>query len=129
MSKIKECYYCHKKEGKLYSLRNTTTRGKDYICQVCNTKKMKRYRSTLKGKKAVSDASKRAYIKHREKWIARAKARFAIKEGFILKPNKCEVCEKLKPLQAHHEDYSKPLQVIFLCYSCHAEADKLLENK
>ena len=39
---------------------------------------------------------------------------------------KCEVCEKVKELQAHHEDYTKPLEVIFLCFSCHAEADKLL---
>ncbi len=64
----------------------------------------------------------------KEKWIARAKARYAITKGIIKKPKKCEVCEQVKPLQGHHEDYSKPLEVIFLCYTCHAEADRILES-
>ena len=87
-----------------------------------------KYFKTKKGKNAVNEASKRAYQNHKEKWIARAKARYAITKGIIIKPKKCEVCELVKPLQGHHEDYSKPLEVIFLCYSCHAEADKLLES-
>jgi hypothetical protein len=92
-------------------------------------KNIKKYSTTEKGKKALNKSSHKMYIKHKEKWIARAKTRYAISKGIIKKPTKCEVCELVKPLQAHHEDYSKPLEVIFLCYSCHAEADKALTDK
>ncbi len=37
----------------------------------------------------------------------------------------CEVCGKMKS-QAHHNDYSKPLEVRWLCPKHHKEADKAL---
>lgn len=99
--------------------KNNVLASKEYV---------KRYSLTEKGKKAISEASKRAFIKHREKWLARAKARYAVSKGILKKPNRCEVCEKVKPLQGHHEDYSKPLEIIWLCSKCHAEADKLKQS-
>ncbi len=35
------------------------------------------------------------------------------------RPERCEGCGKKKKLDAHHEDYSKPEKVNFLCRSCH----------
>jgi hypothetical protein len=126
---LKICTKC--KIGKDISEYFWHSRFKKYTtrCKKCtglgSRKGIKTYSLTPKGKKAVNEASGRAYIKHRDKWIARAKARYAIKKGIIKKPDKCEVCEHKKPLQGHHTDYSKPLEVIFLCYPCHAEADLL----
>ncbi len=38
----------------------------------------------------------------------------------IIKPNSCTECnEPNEYLEAHHEDYSKPLEVKFLCTKCH----------
>ncbi|MDB4725981.1 hypothetical protein OAF54_01000 [bacterium] len=31
----------------------------------------------------------------------------------------CECCDEVNDLQAHHEDYTKPLDVVTLCRSCH----------
>lgn len=45
----------------------------------------------------------------------------AVKEGKLLKPNFCENCGEKKDLQGHHEDYSKPLDVIWLCFLCHCK--------
>lgn len=35
----------------------------------------------------------------------------------------CEVCKELK-VQAHHTDYSKPLEVIWLCLEHHQEVHR-----
>lgn len=34
-------------------------------------------------------------------------------------PKDCEHCGVKEKVQAHHEDYSKPLEVIWLCIPCH----------
>lgn len=125
------CNYCKKEKEKVYTVKAYTVKsGKKHtrkICSDCHKEKIKNYASTTKGKKAINEASKRAYMKHKVKWIARAKARYAVKKGILTKPKWCEVCNLVKPLQGHHEDYTKPLEVIWLCTNCHADADKILE--
>jgi predicted DNA-binding protein YlxM (UPF0122 family) len=51
----------------------------------------------------------------------------AIKKG-ILRPKKCEECGRngrmrdgRREVQAHHDDYTKPLKVRWLCQPCHHE--------
>lgn len=136
MRPSKICTKCNKnKELKYYYWNNF--HGRYYArCKVCcdeyTTKNPSAYRKTKNFKKSTNESSRKAYKNHRDKWNARNKTRQAIKKGIITKPTHCEDCDKKcsgHALQAHHEDYTKPLQVIFLCYSCHAEADKLLETK
>ena len=121
-----KCIYCHEDKEKITKLRKIDDA---VVCRDCNTKRKQKYRLSETGKRKVNEASKRARIKHREKFLARAKVRYAVKIGKIEKPKKCEVCEKVKSLQGHHEDYSKPLEVIWLCSGCHADADALLLSK
>lgn len=47
--------------------------------------------------------------KHHAKWLARS----------IPIGDKCEICGATEGLEKHHPDYSKPLEVITLCRSCH----------
>jgi len=49
---------------------------------------------------------------------ARAVSSRAIKEG-RLHPCHCEVCDAGPRVCGHHEDYSKPLDVRWLCHRCH----------
>lgn len=40
--------------------------------------------------------------------------------GKIKRPNKCSMCHKSRrKIQAHHDDYSKPKKVRWLCIFCH----------
>jgi len=58
-----------------------------------------------------------------EKRRAWAIFKLAIKHK-ILSPMLCEVCGKSKT-QGHHEDYSEPLIVNWLCPKHHSEFDKI----
>lgn len=76
--------------------------------------------------------NKERYIEYQTKWSIdnREKKRAhvaiydAIKRGDIIKPTKCSKCDKEKRLHAHHEDYTKPLEVKWLCQSCHIAEHK-----
>lgn len=52
------------------------------------------------------------------------KVKSAIRMGIITKRNSCEICLN-SPTVAHHQDYDKPIDVTWLCHSCH----RLLHEK
>lgn len=54
-----------------------------------------------------------------EKRPAQMLIHYSLKTGVIKKPKFCEKCGEDKVLQGHHMDYSKPLDVLWLCPSCH----------
>ena len=43
----------------------------------------------------------------------------AIRSGKLIRPSTCTSCEREVFAEAHHHDYEKPLDVIWLCKSCH----------
>lgn len=45
--------------------------------------------------------------------------RDAIRDGVIVRAGACEECGVECDTQGHHEDYAKPLEVKWLCFSCH----------
>ena len=52
----------------------------------------------------------------------------AVKSGVMDKPHVCSICgrpDTEKRIEAHHHDYTKPLDVIWLCSVCHDKADQL----
>lgn len=57
--------------------------------------------------------------KYPEKYRARTLLRCAVKIGQIIK-QPCEVCGSLK-VEGHHKDYSKPLEVNWVCIKHHRE--------
>lgn len=55
---------------------------------------------------------------------ARSQVAYAVKTGKLVKPDKCEQCSQSLPLEAAHDDYDKPLQIVWLCIPCHRAWDK-----
>jgi len=58
--------------------------------------------------------------RNREKTQAQNKLNYAIRKG-VLSRLPCEVCYTDKNVHAHHEDYTKPLDVRWLCFQCHKD--------
>lgn len=44
---------------------------------------------------------------------------YAIRQGILVRPDTCSSCNCECVPHAHHPDYSKPLDVVWLCASCH----------
>lgn len=58
-------------------------------------------------------------VKHFDRWKARAEVNKAVARGDLKRPRCCEACGIERFTQAHHEDYSRPLDVTWLCVPCH----------
>ena len=74
---------------------------------------------------------KRMMEKYPEKMRARQKVYRAKKSG-VLVPQPCEICESEENIQAHHPDYKKPLDVMWLCPDDHRKIEienSLFSNK
>lgn len=71
--------------------------------------------------------SRRAWReKNREKVLAHTETWRAIDAGELIRQTECSRCGAPDP-HAHHEDYSKPLEVVWLCSSCHRIRHKELD--
>lgn len=117
------CTHCKTKEN-LMKLCVSTSGRRHHICRKCNTEKHIKYRSTKSGKEKTYKAVYKSIKKMQNKQNSRAKVGNAIRSGKLNKPFKCSSCHKKLVVFAHHEDYSKPLNVMWLCRSCHANKHK-----
>jgi len=137
---MKKCSRC--KETKLISEFNKQKNTKDglsYCCKTCrknwrmkNREHSKAYQKTwsLKKKEYLKDyriknRNKKAKwekdykINSPEKLKAKNKLNKAFINNKIKRPKKCQSCGTKTNIQCHHFDYSKPLEFIPLCASCH----------
>lgn len=54
-----------------------------------------------------------------EKQYAHYRVSVAIKKGELVRPTVCVECLSQARIEAHHDDYNKPLMVRWLCNRCH----------
>lgn len=50
---------------------------------------------------------------------ARSSVSYHVSAGNVTRPDRCERCNLIGPVDGHHEDYTRPLDVAWLCKSCH----------
>lgn len=87
----------------------------------------KRYQKTEAGKTSTDAARKKWINKKPEARAAHVILGNAVKNGRIQKPSQCSKCgsiERSRKIHAHHEDYARPLDVIWLCAQCHHDTHK-----
>ena len=85
------------------------------------------YQKTEAGKIATNRAKKKWIELHPEERAAQCILKNAVKSGKI-KREPCEVCGAVICIHGHHDDYTKPLDVHWLCPKCHSLHHKQLRD-
>ncbi len=91
------------------------------VCKECHKARMlvyyntPEYRAKNSGYQKARLAVKENYVKH----AARTKLGHALRMGWMTKANFCTICGSDQEIEGHHEDYSKPLDVVWVCRNCH----------
>ena len=81
----------------------------------------KRYRSSELGKQTAYKGNARYRARNQNKYDAHKRVTAALASGKLVRPLTCEQCGGSFKIQAHHEDYSRPLDVSWLCEPCHIQ--------
>lgn len=85
---------------------------------------IKRYRE--KNPEKPNEWQKAIRKKDPRKMRANNWVNYNLRCGNIQKAKICQRCNiKADKIDAHHEDYDKPKEIIWLCRTCHAKADRL----
>lgn len=130
---MKNCNICGKK--KLVSefwKDKSRSDGYAYRCKSCErvlnrkkglknfeTRKNRNKRYYQRHKKEISDKRKKYLKLNPRKVLAREAVKQAIQKGILIRPEFCERCGGKRRIVAHHDNYSKPLKVEWICSPCH----------
>jgi hypothetical protein len=130
--RLGKCKECAKKDANRHRSENLEDvqaydrmRGQDPK-RKANVKK--RYHEIYAGSDIVKKYHQKWLDNNKEKRSAHIVVGNAVKRGdLIRKP--CERCGKVKGVHGHHEDYSKPLEVIWLCKKHHGERHREINEQ
>lgn len=136
----KECFKCGQvKDSSCFYRQRSNTDGLFGKCKECtkrdvldnrkaNIERIREY-DRKRGKDPQRIARVTATVAAwRKKHPDRAKAQGvlyrAVRDGKLQRPDTCSRCGKKARIEAHHNDYSKPLEVLWVCKPCHYLADQ-----
>jgi len=112
----RDCRKCHNEQRR---------RDKERLRPI-KLKWQKEWRKNNPEKAKISD--KKKSDKYRIKSRIVSKVQWAVKTGKLIKPEKCECCERNhKRIEGHHMDYDKPFEVIWLCRICHVYTHRIID--
>lgn len=120
-SGAKKCRTCKAiKPVEHYVAKKSSLDGLLGDCKTCKRAKIQAWREKTPGYNAKHAKNSRKWQKQNpEKFAAHVAIARALRAGTVLK-QPCVICGETKS-DAHHEDYTKPLDVIWFCRKHHAE--------
>jgi hypothetical protein len=113
---LMRCYRCKEDRPEEEFHRNASKpRGRSDYCRDCKNGARRGRSPEAKRKERLAWRAK-----NREKYRAQKALQKAVAAGRIVRPESCERCDE-GPVQGHHPDYDKRLEVVWLCPRCHGE--------
>lgn len=79
------------------------------------------YAKTEAGKQAAKRARSKYSHRYPMKRAAHIIVGNAVRDGRLIKPGVYEACGRGGKIDGHHDDYTKPLDVRWLCKACHLQ--------
>jgi hypothetical protein len=118
------CVECHKKK-----VRENRAEKVDYY-RTYDAKRYKEnpqrreagaaYKKTPRGAEIHKTSVNKWRAQNQVKRRAHTKVGNALRAGILVKPDACTICgDKTRVIHGHHHDYSKPLDVLWVCPPCH----------
>lgn len=121
---INNCKSCHNKRSVEWTATNkervNENNRKRAKQQSVKEARKKRYTSEV-GRLKAREAMRRYREKRPMVEIAHRFVRLAIQKGLIKKESECSLCGSQNIIEAHHNDYTKPDVVQWLCKVCHED--------
>lgn len=117
----------NKKKRNGYGKDNSNYKGID-VNKMTSHEKYLRYKETIKrnNKKNYKKYKFAKYVKkYKNSNLEKVKAKDKAVKIKIPENKLCENCQEKFATQKHHENYFKPLEVMFVCRNCHGELDRL----
>lgn len=123
----------HCPKGHPYDEHNTilyVRKSTGRLCRKCAACRRERenspeYKAKAKRSKRHNEIVKAWEARNPEKAKAYMKVLTAIRSGKLVKPDSCSKCGKTNcRIEASHDDYTKPLEVEWLCVRCHRAKDR-----
>lgn len=134
--KKKVCSKCkQEKEPTEFYKDKSRKGGYCFICKNCDLLKSRKWKKTDRGKESQIKSAKKYTKNNPKKRKAHRAVCNAIETGRLIKPKNCSICNKTDSrISGHHDDYNRPLDVIWVCDDCHPYLDeqrrlKELNNK
>lgn len=121
--RCKECHKREVRENRMEKIEQYTAYEKmRYKRDEHRREANKRRAKTPEYKAAHAEAVRRRNALHPDKRAANVILGNAVRDGRVIKPKECSRCGIIPPrrqLHGHHEDYSRPLDVEWICSGCH----------
>ena len=118
---MKTCRKCGYEKPATEEFFRHETRARDpqlrAQCRRCDVDDQLRRIAAHPGMKAEGDTKYRC--DHPDRHQARVLLHSAVRNGTMSRPSRCERCGLDHQIHGHHEDYTRPLDVKWLCSSCH----------
>lgn len=131
---MKVCSSCKVEKSKSdFQVRRESKDGLTASCKAClkirdrnrenesRRQKRREYKKTEAGKQAHKRAMDAYHKRYPMKYASHVITGNAIRDGKLIQASECSVCKSTEKIEGHHDDYTKPLEVRWLCESCHKE--------
>jgi len=115
---LNKCKECNKKDSRDMDERKIEDPKWKLKERIRSRKKMRKYREEGKEKPVSKESKAITNKRYMEKYPEKYAAHIASQR---MVPEPCEVCGSTKNIEGHHEDYSKPKDITWLCKKHHDE--------